>query len=623
MNPGDLVPFDVAPLDLALRSAAVLALGLFAREVLLRRRSPALRHLVLAACVLAAPAVAPLGGLLPAIRVALPIADPGAATPATGLSGGGPVAPAAIVANAPSTSALPTARPGIAEVGVAVWAGGFVMCLGWLIAGCLRLARLTRRARPVTGGVWTDAVAALGGGRHVRVLAVPDHRVLATWGWRRAVLLVPEASLAWPADRVRCVVAHELAHVVRQDWLVHLLASGVRAALWWNPLAWLACKALREDAERACDDAVLDAGADAPGYATHLLAVARDCQQPAPAAAAAMPMARPSSLHRRIAAMLNPTLDRARPSRAASLAAITAIVLAVVVPAAVVRTEPATPRPEAAVDASTGAFSPRAAVMPAQDRVEPDATVDRPGRVGLDTIAPDGDAPTRPVPGSPAPEAGFAAVPVARAQGATQRLEGVVYDPTGAVLPGVEVKLTQDQTVLETTTDASGRFAFESIAPGNYTLEASVPGFRKLTDSFLLAVDRDWNRAITLQVGTLKETISIQATRLPQPATGTAPAVPTPVRVGGNIRAPRKVHSVNPTYPDTMVREGREAVVPLEARIDTEGRVASARVVSAQVHPDFAAAAIAAMQQWRFEPTLLNGQPVEVLIEVSMSFSLK
>jgi periplasmic protein TonB len=126
---------------------------------------------------------------------------------------------------------------------------------------------------------------------------------------------------------------------------------------------------------------------------------------------------------------------------------------------------------------------------------------------------------------------------------------------------------------------------------------------------------------ITLQVGTLQETITISASRVvtsPQPAG----APQAPVRVGGNVRAPRKLEDVKPIYPVTMRAAGREGVVPVEAVIDVEGAVTSVRVVSAQVHPDFAIAAADAVRQWKFTPTLLNGSPVEVVMTVTVAFKL-
>jgi protein TonB len=93
--------------------------------------------------------------------------------------------------------------------------------------------------------------------------------------------------------------------------------------------------------------------------------------------------------------------------------------------------------------------------------------------------------------------------------------------------------------------------------------------------------------------------------------------------VGGNIRPPRKLVDVRPVYPPTMREAGREGRVSIEAIISRDGRVTSARVTSTDVHPDFAIAAIDAVRQWQFEPTLLNGGPVDVVMAVSVSFSLE
>ena len=95
-----------------------------------------------------------------------------------------------------------------------------------------------------------------------------------------------------------------------------------------------------------------------------------------------------------------------------------------------------------------------------------------------------------------------------------------------------------------------------------------------------------------------------------------------PVRVGGNIQPPKKTLDVRPVYPPEMRAAGREGVVPLEAVIRADGTVGSVRVLSAEVHPDFAIAAVDAVRQWRFTSTLLNGKPVEVVMNVSITFKL-
>jgi TonB family protein len=195
-----------------------------------------------------------------------------------------------------------------------------------------------------------------------------------------------------------------------------------------------------------------------------------------------------------------------------------------------------------------------------------------------------------------------------------------VYDTTGAVVPGVQITLEDpQQRAVQAATDAAGRFSFAGIGGGHYVLSAELPGFRKLRDEFDLKTARDWDRAVTLQLGTLQETISVRASRV---ASGGVPTSPLRVRVGGNIRVPTKTLDVHPVYPDSMRIAGREGQVSIEAIIGADGSVTSVRVVSAQVHPDFAIAAVDAVRQWQFTPTLLNGQPVEVVMTVTVTFSL-
>jgi TonB family protein len=181
-----------------------------------------------------------------------------------------------------------------------------------------------------------------------------------------------------------------------------------------------------------------------------------------------------------------------------------------------------------------------------------------------------------------------------------------MYDASGGVLPGVAVTLTDATGAAATaTTNAAGQFVYPVVQPGHYLIEASLPGFRTLRHEFDLARASDWDRVYTLQVGTVRETVTVTESRVAAPAPSSQPHGPEPVRVGGNIRAPRK-----------------EGVVPIEAVIGRDGTVISVRVTSAQVHPDFAIAAVDAVRQWRFTPTLLNGQAIDVVMNVSVTFRL-
>ena len=217
--------------------------------------------------------------------------------------------------------------------------------------------------------------------------------------------------------------------------------------------------------------------------------------------------------------------------------------------------------------------------------------------------------------------ASAAAVRLTAQQAGPAPLQGTVYDSSGAVLPGVEMTLVNEQGVRwSTPTDGGGKFEFAPIGAGKYVLEARVPGFRNFRQDVVLDRENDWKKAITLQVGELQETIQVTARR---PAQLTPPPASSGiVRVGGNIKAPTKVLDVHPVYPASMQAAGLEGVVKLDVLIATDGTVASVRIASAQVHPAFAASAVAAVKQWKFTPTLLNGQPVEVEMTASVAFNL-
>jgi protein TonB len=99
-----------------------------------------------------------------------------------------------------------------------------------------------------------------------------------------------------------------------------------------------------------------------------------------------------------------------------------------------------------------------------------------------------------------------------------------------------------------------------------------------------------------------------------------APAAPAAYRPGGVIREPRKLVDIAPIYPDIARAARVEGLVILEATIDERGVVTDARVLRSV--PLLDAAALTALKQWRYTPTLLNGTPVRVLMTVTFRFSL-
>lgn len=184
-----------------------------------------------------------------------------------------------------------------ADVVIAVWVAGTIVGVLPVLMGWWRLRRQAGCCDPVTDATPLRLVAQassdLGLSRPIVLLTRDGPVMPMTWGVLRPTVLLPRESFAWPRDRLRAVMLHELAHVKRLDCLTHLIAKAARAVYWFNPLAWAAVWRMGIERERACDDLVLRAGMRQSDYARELLAVGTSLP-PAPRGLAAMAMARPS-----------------------------------------------------------------------------------------------------------------------------------------------------------------------------------------------------------------------------------------------------------------------------------------------------------------------------------------
>ena len=104
---------------------------------------------------------------------------------------------------------------------------------------------------------------------------------------------------------------------------------------------------------------------------------------------------------------------------------------------------------------------------------------------------------------------------------------------------------------------------------------------------------------------------------------GGLPDAPPPVqavRVGGNIKEPKKVKDVKPVYPDIAKQARVQGLVILECTISPQGKVTDVKVLRGL--PLLDAAAEDAVKQWIYTPTLLNGVPVPVIMTVTVNFRL-
>ena len=107
----------------------------------------------------------------------------------------------------------------------------------------------------------------------------------------------------------------------------------------------------------------------------------------------------------------------------------------------------------------------------------------------------------------------------------------------------------------------------------------------------------------------------------PAPRVVPPPPPPAPMRVGGVVRPPQKIHHVPPAYPAIAQAARISGTVTLEALIAEDGSVREVKVLKTVALLD--AAAIDAVRQWRFTPTLLNGVPVQVIMSVTVTFALR
>lgn len=346
------------PIDAAIRSGVLVLIGLIA-AALLRRCSAGHRHAVLAAAIAGAAAVGPLAWIVPGWDVPVaPVAAPRASS-TRALTSPHPVN--GVVAVEASEAA---ARPG--HVLFWVWAAGCGVWSSLLLAGLWRLRRTSSAARSVVDDrcleILADVAGSAGIRRPVRLLCAATPDSPATWGVLQPRVVLPAEALRWNEARLRVVLRHELAHVRRQDWLVQICAEAVRTVYWFNPLMWIACSRLRRESEQACDNEVLDMGISSHDYAAELLELVRASRRARAGCRPVAPVAAPSTLERRIAAMLNPSVNRTAPSRLV-VAIAAALLLAVTLPVSALRAAQTGPLPlEGFIYDPSGAVLPQVKV---------------------------------------------------------------------------------------------------------------------------------------------------------------------------------------------------------------------------------------------------------------------
>jgi len=113
---------------------------------------------------------------------------------------------------------------------------------------------------------------------------------------------------------------------------------------------------------------------------------------------------------------------------------------------------------------------------------------------------------------------------------------------------------------------------------------------------------------------------SILAGVAPPPPPPPRAETPKRIRVGGQVEAAKAIFKPTPEYPPLAKMARIQGTVRLEAIISKDGSIQDLKVISG--HPLLVQSAMGAVQKWRYQPTLLNGEPVEVVTEIDVNFTL-
>jgi bla regulator protein blaR1 len=310
--------------SILVKATLLLSLGLAA--VWLARWQPAsVRHVVLAATLATLLLLPVLALFAPAVSVGVPIATRTAAAGPTTIAAQGTPAIGTTLTGPPASLRTAIAIPSSTTLALGVWVVGALLLM---IASGLDTWRVRRIVR--TGLPWIelrDRVSALAVESGVRsaVEVLRHEGVVApfVWGVWRPTVVLPAAASEWTREDLERALVHELEHVRRRDWVVQFGARLICASYWLHPLVWVAWRRLCLEAERACDDAVVQR-AEGADYAEQLVSMAE--RMSSANAQPELGMANRSDLSRRVAALLDATQRRGRAGAFVAASVITAAV---------------------------------------------------------------------------------------------------------------------------------------------------------------------------------------------------------------------------------------------------------------------------------------------------------
>lgn len=163
-----------------------------------------------------------------------------------------------------------------------LYLSGIVLLLLYNSIALLRILYLDHAARPSRNAVAAQLLQEILLDEMTDTpVALREHESLISplsWGLLNPVIILPAESADWSREKLRHVLLHEMHHIKRLDWVTMLAGRYVCAVYWFNPLVWLIDRAMAEQAERACDDAVVVQIRSNASYAGSLVDIARHAE---------------------------------------------------------------------------------------------------------------------------------------------------------------------------------------------------------------------------------------------------------------------------------------------------------------------------------------------------------
>jgi TonB family protein len=525
-----------------------------------------------------------------------------------------------------------------AEVAVGLLAAGFFARLLWLGLGLYRLRRYRRESEllltlpaPVTQ--MQDQLGIQAGFYVSDELKAP-----VTFGWKRPVVLVPRRFLELEPGLQQAIACHELLHVRRGDWVFTVIEELVRAALWFHPAVWWLLGQLQLSREQAVDLEVVRLTQAREPYVKSLLLMA--------GAAASLDLApaplflRKRHLDRRIASVLRKEISMSKLRWLGSFAAMSALLVAAFWSAISWFPMQAAPQEAAeGIDYPVGVIEQGGEKLLYGARVPyPQASLEKriSGRVVLELSLDEKGSVYDAVVVSGPPELRRAAL-----QSALQWQYS--KDLTLPTKLAVTIRFQLPERTPKTLTAVLGENlgVLQQIDTAGVPAKVSNDLLAKLpvkigdqvsrqdmvTIGRVLGENYDhlamsWQlagEAVHLQIR-LQDNMFTKGGEADKEPPAITYAQAQRIRIGGALQAKKVFHQTRPEYPAEAKRTGVQGIVQLKAVIGMEGNVMSLEAVSGP--PVLVKPSLEAVRQWKYRPTFLNGNPVEVESTIDVNYTL-